>query len=113
MRCALNFNKNKSFADQKLSAWGEMQPLTEEPCYREDKIKDIADRNYFYGYKCGLADALNNLEYNIDAYMDIDEKNTLGKIKKEVVEEALEALQDLSAAELAMQLFRILDSQEE
>lgn len=40
MRCALSFDEDKDLIDQKVAAWGEMQSLKEEPCYREEDIAD-------------------------------------------------------------------------
>lgn len=113
MRCALKFDEDKNLSEQMLSAWGEMQSLKEDPAYKEENIKDGKDRGFMEGYKAALDDVFNNLENNMDAFMDIDESNTLGKIRKEIVEEVTAALSELAAGELAMQLFSILDNQEE
>ncbi len=113
MRCALQFDEHKDLSNQMLSAWGEMQSLKEDPAYKEEDIKDARDRGFMKGYKAALDDVFNNLENNMDAYMDIDGSSTLGKIRKEIVEEVASALSKLAAGELAMQLFSILDNQEE
>lgn len=36
MRCALSFDEDKSLIDQKVSSWGEMQSMKEEPAYKEE-----------------------------------------------------------------------------
>lgn len=99
MRCALSFDENKDLIDQKLSAWGEMQSLEEEPAYREENIKDEEQKEYFFGYKMAVDDMCKNLNMLIDS--------------GDISEDASDELQAYMAGELAMQLFSILDYQEE
>ena len=99
MRCALSFDENKDLIDQKLSAWGEMQSLEEDPAYKEEDIKDEKERQYFFGYKMAVDDMCKNLNMLIDS--------------GDISDEGSDEFQAYMAGELAMQLFSILDYQEE
>lgn len=99
MRCALCFDENKDLTEQKLSAWGEMQSLEEDPGYKEEDIKDEKQKEYFFGYKMACDEFCKNLDNAVEDEM--------------ISEEASEHLQALMSGELAMQLFSILDYQEE
>ena len=99
MRCALKFDENKDLTDQSLAAWGEMQSLNEEPAYKEEDIKSPAEKEYFYGIKSAFDTVCSWLG-------DLVEDET-------VSEEASDELQAYMTGELAMQLFSILDNQEE
>ena len=99
MRCALSYDKETDFSQQKVNAWGEMQSLEEEPCYREDEIESETDRAFFHGFKCGIDEALHDIDMLIED----------GELEEDKREDFLE----LFAGELAMQLFSILDHQEE
>lgn len=99
MRCALSFDENKDLTEQKLSAWGEMQSLKEEPAYKEEDIADDEDKAFFRGVKAAM-DAVS-----------IDLENAV--VDEIISEDANEHLQTLISGELAMHLFSILDNQEE
>lgn len=99
MRCALSYDKENDFSQQKISAWGEMQSLEEEPCYKEEDIESETDRAYFHGFKCGIDEALHDIDMLVED----------GNIEAEQKEELL----PFFTGELAMQLFSILDHQEE
>lgn len=99
MRCALSFDENKDLTEQKLSAWGEMQSLEEDPGYKEEDIKDEKQKEYFFGYKMACDEFCKNLDNAVEDEM--------------ISDEASEHLQALMSGELAMQLFSILDYQEE
>lgn len=99
MRCALSFDKNKDLVEQKLSAWGEMQSLEEEPAYKEEDIKDEKEKEYFAGYKMACDKFCMDLDNMVEDEM--------------ISKEASDHLQALMAGSLAMQLFSILDYQEE
>ena len=94
MRCALDFDENKPLFDQNVNAWGEMQSLSEEPSYREEDIKDDKDKEFFRGYKYACDEICNYLE-------DLDDNELSNDI------------QTCMAGNIAMQLFSILDNQEE
>ncbi|MBO4819120.1 MAG: hypothetical protein J5528_03170 [Firmicutes bacterium] len=99
MRCALSFDENKDLIEQKLSAWGEMQSLEEDPAYKEEDIKDEKQKEYFIGYKMACDEFCKDLDNMVEDEM--------------ISEEASDHLQALIAGSLAMQLFSILDYQEE
>lgn len=99
MRCALRYDDETDFKDQKLAAWGELQSLGEEPAYKEEDIVAQKDKDYFFGFKCGIDEAVHDL----DALLEDDE----------ISEDAYDSLIILFTGELAMQLFSILDHQEE
>lgn len=99
MRCALNFDEDKPLAEQSISAWGELQSLNEEPSYKESDIKDENDKNWLHAYKCAFDDVCNIL----------DNLKFEGSIKNK----HLEAIEVRMSGELCMQLFSILDNQEE
>ena len=99
MRCALSYDENKDLIDQKLSAWGEMQSLEEDPAYKEEDIKDEKEREYFLGYKTACDEICKDIDNLVEDEM--------------MSEEASEHIQTLMAGSLAMQLFSILDNQEE
>lgn len=99
MRCALSFDENKELIDQKLSAWGEMQHLEEDPAYKEEDIKDEKEKEYFFGYKMACDEFCKDLDNLVEEEM--------------ISEEASDHLQALMAGSIAMQLFSILDNQEE
>lgn len=96
MRCVLDYEAGKTFAEQSVNAWGIMQSLTEEPCYREDDIKDPRDRSYFCGYKAAIDESIMSLSEII--FDDID---------------SIEEFKDWCAANICMMLFSILDTQSE
>lgn len=99
MRCALSFDENKELIDQKLSAWGEMQSLEEDPAYKEEDIKDEKEREHFLGYKMACDEICKDIDNLVEDGM--------------MSEEASDHLQALMAGSIAMQLFSILDNQEE
>ena len=97
MRCALKWDEEKDLIDQKLSAWGEMQSLTEEPHYKEDDIKNEKDKEFFFGFKMAFDFVCNILDNMVS--------------DEEITEEISEEIQKYFPGELAMQLFSILDHQ--
>lgn len=99
MRCALSFDENKELMDQKVAAWGEMQSLEEDPAYKEEDIKDEKEREYFLGYKMACDEICKDIDNLVEDEM--------------MSEEAYNHLQALMAGSIAMQLFSILDNQEE
>ena len=99
MRCALSYDENKELSEQSLSAWGEMQSLDEDPGYKEADIASEKERAYFKGFKA----ACDSVCHDLDALVD----------DEEISEEASGNIQALMAGELAMQLFSILDYQED
>lgn len=99
MRCALCFDEEKELIDQSLSAWGEMQSLDEDPCYKEEDIKDEKDSAFFRGVKAAMDSVCVDLDNAVEDEM--------------ISEEASEHLQLLMSGKLAMHLFSILDNQEE
>lgn len=99
MRCALSYDEETNFQDQKVNAWGEMQSLDEEPEYREEEIENEVDRAYFSGFKAGIDEALHDIDMLIE--------------DGEITEEQKEELMEYVTGELAMQLFSIIDHQEE
>lgn len=99
MRCALSFDENKELINQKVAAWGEMQSLEEDPAYKEEDIKDEKEAAFFRGIKTAMDSVCHDLENLVE--------------EEEISEEASDELQALMAGELAMQLFSILDNQEE
>lgn len=99
MRCALSFDENKELIDQKLAAWGEMQSLEEDPAYKEEDIKDEKEAEYFRGFKAAFDVVCKDLESLVE--------------DEDISEEASDEFQAIMAGELAMQLFSILDNQEE
>lgn len=99
MRCALSYDENKDLIDQKLSAWGEMQSLEEDPAYKEEDIKDEKEAAFFKGVKMAMDSVCHDLENLVE--------------EEKISEEASDELQALMAGELAMHLFSILDNQEE
>ena len=98
MRCALSYDENKDLIDQKLSAWGEMQSLEEEPAYKEEDIKDEKEREYFLGYKMACDEICKDIDNLVEDEM--------------MSEEASDHLRALMAGSIAMHLFSILDNQE-
>lgn len=97
MRCAVDFDENKALFDQEIKAWGEMQSLEEEPCYKESDIKDEREKEFFNGYKFAFDTVCNLLESSV-----FDET---------ISEDVSEHLQICMSGELAMMLFSILDNQ--
>lgn len=97
MRCAIDFDENKPLLEQEVKAWGELQSLKEEPCYKESEIKDKNDKQFFMGYKAAMDDVCNILE---NLVMD-------GNLKKK----KSEMIQMFMSGELCMNLFSILDNQ--
>lgn len=95
MRCALRYDEDQLFADQKVEAWGELQSLSEEPCYKETELNK-ANAKYFYAYKCGIDDAIGDFTCLIDED-----------------EESVEHFKDLCAGSVCEMLFSLLDEQEE
>lgn len=94
MRCALMYDVNEFFSEQKVAAWGEMQSLTEEPSYKET---DLDEKNalYFTAYKSAMDDAIINYNECLD---------------KDFVTEEFKKLCAGSICEL---LFSLIDEQEE
>lgn len=99
MRCALSFDENKDLIYQKVAAWGEMQPLSEEPCYREEDIGGERQQAFFTGYKAAMSAVYNDIKLLAE--------------DGEITENASLSLQRLMAGRIAMLLFSILDIQEE
>ena len=99
MRCALSYDKNKDLIDQKLSAWGEMQSLEEDPAYKEEDIKEEKERECLLGYKMACDEIWKDIDNLVEDEM--------------MSEEASDHLQALMAGSIAMQLFSLLDNQEE
>lgn len=99
MRCALSFDENKMLIEQKVAAWGEMQSLRDDPSYKEEDIKGEMEASFFRGVKHAMDSVCNIL--------DCLEDN--GMISEEVFEE----VQQMMAEEIAMQLFSILDYQDD
>lgn len=97
MRCALNFDSETDLKEQKIAAWGELQALDEEPSYKEEDIKDLEDKAYFHGFKCGIDEACHDLDTLLE--------------DEEISKEVYDYLNSVFAGELAMQLFSILDHQ--
>jgi len=98
MRCAVDFDENKPLYDQEIKAWGELQSLEEEPCYRESEIKSKDEQEFFKGYKFAL-DSVCNILHN----MEFDET---------ITEEQSNEIQLFMSGELCMMLFSILDNEE-
>ena len=106
MRCAVDYDDEKMFMEQNINAWGEMQSLKEEPCYREEDIKDKLDKEFFRGYKLAMDNvytALNNMGYYCD---DAENKNMCFNDFEEDLKRSLDG-------DLCMVLFSILDNQED
>lgn len=99
MRCALSFDEDKSLIEQKVSAWGEMQSLKEEPAYKEEDIKDKEDAEFFRGYKSAVDEACNLLDTMVE--------------DEELTEDVSEHLQRCLAGSIVELLFSILDYEEE
>lgn len=99
MRCALSYDNETDFKDQKIAAWGELQSLEEDPAYKEEDIEDERDKAYFMGFKCGIDEAVHDLDTLLE--------------DNEISEDAYDSLMILFTGELAMELFSILDHQEE
>ena len=99
MRCALSFDEDKDLIDQKVAAWGEMQSLDEEPCYKEEDIRGERQQTFFIGYKAAMSKACNDI--------NLLEKDGV------LTENVSLSLQRLMAGNIAMILFSMLDSQEE
>ena len=97
MRCAINYDKETDFSDQKVKAWGEMQSLNEEPSYKEEDIESEADKAFFHGFKCGIDEAVHDLELLVE--------------DGELDEEVKDTLLTYFEGEIVMQLFSILDHQ--
>lgn len=100
MRCALSFDENKSFINQELCAWGEMQSTKEEPAYKESDIHKERDKGFYLGCKA-MADEVNVIIDGIDDQLTEEQKG------------CFEYIRDCIMGELAMQLFVILDNQED
>lgn len=99
MRCALQFEADKDLTEQEVNAWGEMQSLEEEPSYREADIEGEKEKGYFLGFKSAF-DFFCNLLDNL-----VEDEVITNDISDEI--------QSYMPGELAMQLFSILDNQEE
>lgn len=102
MRCALKYDDEKMFGEQVVEAWGEMQSLNEQPIYKESELNK-ANALYFHGYKNAIDDAFNTLQFMIEEEFDEDTDR----------DDFLEAVKASLAAEICMNLFSILDGQEE
>lgn len=96
MRCDLDYDPEKMFSEQKVEAWGVMQSLTEEPCYREEDIKDPLNLLYFRGYKAAVDESIVALSEIL--FDDIG---------------SIEEFKEWCAANICMLLFSILDEQSE
>lgn len=99
MRCALSYDPEKTFFDQKLSAWGEMQSLNEEPGYKETDIKSDKEQIFFSGVKFAM-DFVNNLADNMEEDGMISD-------------DAADFIRQDICSELALNLFSILDNEED
>ena len=99
MRCALSVDRSKTLREQQVEAWGEMQSTREDPAYKEADIKGVEDREYFNGYKSAMDDALGLLEV-----MKTDDEISGGSV---------EEFRMMMESNICMNLFSILDHQEE
>ena len=99
MRCAISYDKELDFSQQKVKAWGEMQSLTEEPSYKEEDIEKETDKAFFHGFKCGIDEAVHDLDMLVE--------------DGELDEETRDTLVTYFEGEVVMNLFSILDRQEE
>ncbi len=108
MRCELQYDKNESFINQSVNAWGELQSLKEEPAYREEDIKDEGDRQFFRGYKYAVDRMIRNVENIIDDQFDDVYCDGIRKAMDDLVEE----LKSDASGDICMLLFSILDNQE-
>ena len=100
MRCALSVDFSKgSLTEQSLAAWGELQSLNEDPSYKESDIKGEPEAAYFSGYKAACDEMLNDIENLLE--------------DGEITDNLSATLHDYVCGSLAMQLFIILDHQEE
>lgn len=71
MRCALRYDDETRFAEQKVSAWGELQSLAEEPSYKEAELSK-ENSAIFTAYKMAMDDAVDNYEACSEAGYDVD-----------------------------------------
>lgn len=71
MRCALKYDDELRFAEQKVSSWGELQSLAEEPSYKEAELSK-GNAIAFMAYKMAMDDAIDNYEACSEADYDID-----------------------------------------
>lgn len=99
MRCALLYDESKALWDQEISAWGEMQSFEEKPSYREKDIKSEWKRGFFKGCKVMVEEVCTMVG---NMYED-------GEIGANAADNITESMQ----RELVMQLFSILDNQED
>lgn len=99
MRCAIKIDEEKSLYKQKVSAWGELQSLNEEPGYKEEDIKSEADKKFFEGYKFAFDEVDSILKNAI-------EEDTIS-------EDEADDIRTSMSGSLCMMLFSILDEQEE
>lgn len=97
MRCALKFDEKVSLSVQKLSAWGEMQSLDEDPEYREEDIEDEKMAEWFRGYKYAIDDVCTDLENAVEEGI--------------ITKEALEELESYFSGQVCTALFSILDEE--
>lgn len=99
MRCAIWFDESKALWDQEIAAWGEMQSFEEKPSYREKDIKGELERGFFKGCKV-MAEEVCTMVGNM--YED-----------GEIGANAADYIRESMHGELVMQLFSILDNQED
>ena len=116
MRCTLDYEDDKTFEEQSVNAWGVMQSLSEDPCYREDDIKDPRDRAYFCGYKAAIDESINSLRDILFDYFEDD--NESDDYRESVYDESdsdeiLKKFKEWCSANICMMLFSILDAQTE
>lgn len=94
MRCAIKYSYDKTFYEQTLEAWGEMQSIGEDPCYKENEL-NAENKVIFNAYKVAMDDAITN-------YETLHEDN----------EQEVEKFKDLCAGDVCLLLFSLLDEQE-
>lgn len=94
MRCALKYDDEIRFAEQKVEAWGELQSLAEEPSYKEAELSE-EDFAIFTAYKMAMDDAIDNFEAYSETGYDVD------------------VFKRMCAGSICELLFSLLDEQEE
>ncbi|MCF0260645.1 MAG: hypothetical protein HUJ54_12375 [Erysipelotrichaceae bacterium] len=107
MRCAVYIDENKDLISQNVKAWGELQSLNEEPCYREEDIKSAVDKAEFAGYKMALDDVIASAE-DLTDLADAAAYGCLSSGLKRFVED----IKDRCYGNLCMLLFSIIDNQD-
>lgn len=102
MRCALKYDEEKDFSDQIVSAWGVMQSLNDDPCYKESDLNE-ENRKWFDAYKFGVDDSIHMLECyleNCDLFATDD------------IEDCVNEFKDICSAEICEMLYTLIDDQE-